>query len=133
MKSFLKHFTMLYSTMVKRTGPTNPQLKALLEEIQQHYITTKKPFWKRMYKELNRPTRLRRKVNISRINRYTKSGETVVVPGKVLSEGELNHTVTVAAWQFSEKAEEKIKKAKGNAISISDLMKMKTRKVKIIG
>jgi large subunit ribosomal protein L18e len=133
MKSFLKCFAMLYSTMTKRTGPTNPQLKALLDEIQQHYIETKKPFWKRMYKELNRPARQRRNVNISRINRYTKSGDTVVVPGKVLSSGDLNHAVTVAAWQFSGSAEEKIKKAKGDAVSISELMKMKTKKVKIIG
>lgn len=119
--------------MVKRTGPTNPELRALLKEIQEHYVKTKKPFWKRMYKELNRPTRQRRSVNISRINRYTKSGETVVVPGKVLSAGELHHSLTVAAWQFSRQAEEKIMKAKGKVISIPELMKMKTRKVKIIG
>ena len=119
--------------MVRRTGPTNPQLKALLDEISEHYVKTKKPFWKRMYKELSRPTRQRRAVNLSRINRHTKSGDTVVLPGKVLSAGELHHAVTVAAWQFSKQASEKIKKAKGKAISISELMKMKTRKVKIIG
>jgi large subunit ribosomal protein L18e len=86
-----------------------------------------------MHKELSRATRQRRAVNISRINRYTKSGDTIVVPGKVLSAGELKHAVTVAAWKFSKQAEEKIRKAKGKAISIPELMKMKTRKVKIIG
>ena len=119
--------------MVKRIGPMNPELKRLLDEIMQHYLKTKKPFWKRMHKELSRPTRQRRAVNLSRINRYTKSGETIVVPGKVLSAGEIGHAVTVAAWQFSKQAAEKIKKAKGEAISIAELMNMKTKKVKIIG
>jgi len=43
---------------------------------------------------------------------YRKEGETVVVPGKVLNVGELTKKVEVAAFSFSQSAEEKIKKRK---------------------
>ena len=49
--------------------------------------------------------------------------ETALIPGKVLSSGDLTKKLTIAAWTFSDKAEEKIKKAGGKSISIEDLMK----------
>jgi len=59
----------------------------------------------------------------------------VVVPGKVLGAGEINHPVIVAAFSFSEKAKEKIKAAKGKCLSFIDLIKKnpKGSNVKIIG
>ena len=72
--------------------------------------------------------------NIYKINKTTRDGETAIVPGKVLSEGELTKKITVAAWQFSEKAKEKINKV-GKAVSIKELIKKnpKGSKVRIIG
>ncbi len=60
-------------------------------------------------------------VNVAKINRYTLEGDTVVVPGKVLSLGSLSHTVVVAAYDFSDAAIEKIKNLGGEAISIEEL------------
>ena len=62
-------------------------------------------------------------VNVSRINRYTKKHEVVAVPGKVLSAGEMDHPVTVAAFAFSGKAKEKIVAAKGKCLSYPELVK----------
>ena len=61
-------------------------------------------------------------------------GEIIVVPGKVLSMGDLTKKITVAAYQFSENAEEKIN-AVGKAISIRQLMKEnpKGKRIRIIG
>ena len=66
--------------------------------------------------------------------KYTKEGDIVLVPGKVLSMGELNKNVTVAGWRFSKSAEEKINR-KGKAITIQELMKQNPegKKVRIIG
>ena len=85
--------------------------------------------------ELERPRRNRRVVNLSRINRYTKPNDVVVVPGKVLGMGTLDHPVTVAAFAFSKRAKELIEKAGGEAISIKELIKRnpKGSNVKIIG
>ena len=79
--------------------------------------------------------RKRRIVNLTRINLHTKTGETILVPGKVLANGELNHKVKIVAWSFSKQAKDKIKEAKGEIISLNDFMKkeIKGKKVRIIG
>jgi len=117
--------------MAKRTGPTNLHLKKLIRELKKLSREKNVGIWRRIAVELSRATRQRRVVNLNRINKNCKDGETVVVPGKVLSVGELNKKVTVAAWQFSEKAKEKIK----DNLTIEELMKRnpKGSKVRIIG
>ena len=119
---------------MKGTGPTNPSLKGLIQELKKLGSQNNTNLWKRIASDLEKPTRQRRSVNISRINRYTKENENVIVPGKVLGSGALDHSVMVAAWQFSEQAKEKINKI-GKAIYIQDLMKqdIKGKGVKIIG
>src|SRR3989344_4402525 len=101
--------------MVKRTGPQTLVLRNLI-------------------RELKRPTRIRRSVNLYKIDKYTNEGETALVPGKVLSVGDLTKKLTIAAYQFSGKAEEKINKV-GKAIKLQELMKEnpKGKKVRIIG
>ncbi|MDD5417388.1 MAG: 50S ribosomal protein L18e [Candidatus Nanoarchaeia archaeon] len=117
--------------MVKRTGPTDVNLRKLVSELNK----TKTKFWKRIAEDLMKPRRQRRQVNISHINRFTEKGETVVVPGKVLSSGSLKHAINVAAWQFSASAEKKIKDADGKALKIETLVKEnpKAKKLRIIG
>lgn len=114
-----------------RKGPTNINLKRLISKLRKQ----KKPIWKRIADDLERPARIRRVVNISRINRYAKDGETVVVPGKVLGDGIIEKKITVAAFKFSKTAREKIEKAGGLAISIEEILEKNPdgRKVRIIG
>lgn len=91
--------------------------------------------WRAIAEELLKPSRRRRAVNISRINRYTSPGDCVVVPGKVLGAGELDHPVTIAAFGFSKTALEKITRAGGRAMSIYELLREnpKGSNVKLIG
>ncbi len=118
-----------------RTGATNEQLKGLIEELRKKGYSENIPLWIRIAEDLEKPTRDRRVVNLSRINRHTEKGETVIVPGKVLSSGNLEHSITIAAWKFSGQALEKIKKANAKALLIADVMKEshKGRKMRIIG
>ena len=46
----------------------------------------------------------------------------MIVPGKVLSVGELTKKVDVAALNFSSEARRKITQAKGKVLSISELL-----------
>lgn len=108
--------------MTKRTGPTNEYLQSLIVELRKKSYEHKSPIWMRLAEELNRPTRQRRAVNLYAINKFTKDKETIVVPGKVLAVGELDHAVNVAAWAFSHGALEKIKK-NGKVMSINELIK----------
>ena len=117
-----------------RTGPTNLKLQKLIIETKKLGSKDKSKFWKRVSQELAKATRQRREVNIETINRTIREGETAVIPGKVLSNGELTKKVTIAAYKFSETAKEKINK-KGKAITIQQLMKDNPtgKKVRIFG
>ena len=116
--------------MAKRTGPTNPYLKELIEELKK----TKRPIWLAVAKKLGKPRRRKIEVNLSHIDRHTKKGDTIVVPGIVLASGELTKTVNVAAWRFSSAAKDKIEKSKNKAMTIDELVKQnpKGSGVKII-
>jgi large subunit ribosomal protein L18e len=114
---------------------TDSNLTMLISELKKKSIQGKERLWKALALELERPTRQLRVVNLSRIDRFTEEGELVVVPGKVLSGGDLTHKVTIAAWKFSGSALEKIEGQKAKAISIGELMKsdIKGKKIRIIG
>lgn len=119
---------------MKRTGPTNLQLKSLITELRKLSAKEKCRIWKRIAEDLEKPTRKRREANIDRLNMHTENGETVIIPGKVLGKGNLDHKLNVAAFRFSEGAREKINKT-GKAITIQELMKSnpKGKGVKILG
>ena len=65
--------------MVKRTGPTNYQLTNLIEELKTKSIEEKSGFWKRIATDLEKPSRQRRVVNLSRINKFSKENETLYI------------------------------------------------------
>jgi len=120
---------------MKRTGPTNQHLQQLIVRLKKAAAEHDTPLWRRLAHDLERPARIRRAVNLSRINRFTKDGELVVVPGKVLGSGRLDHRLTIAAWAFSGSAEEKVADAKGEILSIEELLAKNPqgKKVRIIG
>ena len=101
---------------------TNPYLVNLIIKLKKKSNEENVKIWRDVAERLNRPTRRRAEVNISKINRYSKENETVLVPGKVLGSGKLDHKVTVAALAFSKNAKNKIKKAGGRCISIDTLL-----------
>jgi large subunit ribosomal protein L18e len=113
--------------MTKRTGPTNPYLRQLIEELKQKSRENDAAIWKVVAEKLENSTRRKIEVNLSQIDRHTAKDEIVVVPGIVLGSGELSKTVDVAAWRFSAAAKEKIKKAKGNALRIEELVKSRPK------
>lgn len=120
--------------MAKRTGPTNPGLRNLIRELREKSREHEVNIWRRIADDLEKPTRQRRIVNLYKINKYTKENETIVVPGKVLGVGEIDHSIVVAAFGFSGSALEKINKV-GKAITINELIKEspKGKRIKIIG
>lgn len=113
--------------MAKPTGPTNVYKRRLINKLKK----TKSPAWKEVADKLAGARRRKVEVNIGEINLYAKEGETVVVPGVVLANGNLEKAVTVAAWRFSGSAAEKIKKAKGDATTLEELMKKNPKGSKI--
>lgn len=108
--------------LMKRTGPTDINLRRLIRYLKKKSNEENVRIWKDIAWRLEKPRRQKAEVNVSKINRYTKEGDTVIVPGKVLGAGRIDHKVIVAAWSFSEEARNKILSAGGEALRIEELI-----------
>lgn len=91
------------TTITKRIGQkTNPYLAEAI-------ILAKKSGNIELAGEIACPARKQAKINVGRLNEV--KAETIIVPGKVLSSGNLHKKIKVYALAFSKTAEEKLKKA----------------------
>lgn len=107
---------------MKRTGSTNVHHRKLLHYLRKKARENDAPIWRRVAELLEKPTRGRPEVNISKINRNTREGDVVVVPGKVLGSGTLDHRVVVAAYAFTKAARAKIESVGGEVLTIPQLV-----------
>ena len=108
--------------MVKKIIKTNPNLIELINKLYEQSRNEDAAIWKDVAKRLERSNRRTAEVNLSDINRNADADETVLVPGKVLSNGDLDKKVDVVAFKFSAKAQEKIESAGGECLSIEEAM-----------
>lgn len=120
---------------MKKFKATNPGLIELVRSLKTQSKENRVDVWRYLADRLASSRRGRTAVNLSLLNRYTKRGETVAVPGKVLGAGEIDHPINVAAFAFSDQARLKILRAKGKCMSILDLMNKnpKGAEVKVLG
>jgi len=95
----------------------------ILQTLVENLMKDKKPFWRKVAKELSRPRRKRVEVNLSKIDLYAPDETTVLVPGKVLGTGNLSKKITISAFAFSEKAKQLITAAGGKVVTIENLYK----------
>ncbi len=109
--------------MPRPTGPSNLALRGLIDDIRSRGYRENVPFLLKLADELEKPSRSRAEVDMSKLNRVCKENETVVVPGKLLSSGILKKQVNVAAASFSMSAVEAIGKLGGKVMTIEDLIK----------
>jgi large subunit ribosomal protein L18e len=100
---------------------TNLQLIELMGKLKEKSRSENVRIWRDIAKRLEKPRRNYAAVNLSRINRYSMGKEVIVVPGKVLGAGELEHPVTIAALDFSASARRKLS-IMGRCLSIDSLM-----------
>ncbi len=109
--------------MAKAGPKSNDELVALLGSLRKTSRAQEASIWSDVANRLQGPSKNWAQVNVSRLARVAPKGATVLVPGKVLGSGALGHALTVAAFQFSGTAREKISAAGGRPITIADLMK----------
>ncbi len=95
------------SKRIKRK--TNPELVETIELAKKNNLLD-------LAKKLSGPTRKQVKINLENLNKSKESKFLVV--GKVLSKGEINKKIKVAALGFSEQAKEKLKKADCKMLTI---------------
>ena len=108
--------------MVKKVIKTNPNLIELINKLNKKSKSEDAAIWKDVAQRLERSNRRTAEVNLSDIARHAEAGETILVPGKVLSNGDLTEKVDVVALKFSAKAQEKIESAGGECIAIDEII-----------
>jgi len=107
---------------MRQVKSQNPELLKLIRSLRKKARENDAPIWRDVADCLSASKRRRVAVNLSRLNRYTKEKETVVVPGKVLAAGKLEHPLIVAAFAFSSEARTKIVQARGKCLPIMKLL-----------
>ncbi|HEY0088372.1 MAG TPA: 50S ribosomal protein L18e, partial [Candidatus Lokiarchaeia archaeon] len=100
------------------TGPSNYYHRKLIRQLWK----TKRRIWKVVSKKLSSPRKNRVEANLYRINNKTKNNDTIVIPGKVIGMGDLDHKLTIACLGTSKSAKEKIEASGSKLISIEELM-----------
>ncbi len=110
--------------MVKKITKTNPNLIELIKNLKKKSYQEKATIWKDVARRLEKSTRRKAQVNLSKINRYSAADDTVLIPGKVLGNGNLDHKMQIAALSFSKMAQEKIEKAGGECFAIATVLEI---------
>ena len=100
------------------TGPSNYYNRKLIRELWK----TKRRIWKKVSKKLSGPRRDRIEANLYRINKKTREKDVIVVPGKVLGIGEIDHKLTIACLDCSKTARKKIETSGSKLLSIEELL-----------
>ena len=91
---------------------TAPELIETIKEAKKHES------WLPLAKLLSGPSRKRISVNLSDINSKTSAGDTVLVPGKVLSVGSITKKIRICSLSISSSALSKLKDSKSEAVTI---------------
>jgi large subunit ribosomal protein L18e len=105
------------------SNKTNPELVATIDSLKAKTRETEAAIWRDIALRLEKPRKNWAEANLSKIERYAKEGETIVVPGKVLAAGRIDKKVTVAAYSFSEAAAKAIVAAGGKTLTFEELAK----------
>jgi large subunit ribosomal protein L18e len=103
----------------------NPELLRAVHELRLAARTHDAPLWRAVADRLERARHQTPAVNVGQLERIAAADETLVVPGKVLADGDLTKKLTVAAFAYSTGARTKIHAAGGAALTLHDLLKAK--------
>lgn len=121
---------MLSKTKIKsrKKKKTNPELVETINE------AAKNTGWMPLAKALSSSTSKHSKINLAKIDEESKAGDTIVIPGKVLSKGELTKKLKICSLSISERAKEKLKTTKSEFSTILEEIKSnsKAEGIKII-
>ena len=83
---------------------------------------SKAQIWKALEYELLSRRSNRREVNVGRLSDITKEGDVVIVPGKILGSGVIDHKLTICTFSISEGAAKKILESGGKIITLDRLI-----------
>jgi large subunit ribosomal protein L18e len=93
-------------------------------ELEKKAKESKQKIWMDVSETILSPRKNRPSVNVADISRNSEDGSKIIVPGKVLGAGAIDHKVTVAAFAFSQGAKAKIVASGGKCLDIAEFAKI---------
>lgn len=97
---------------------SNPEKIQTLTLLRQAGKRSERRVWRDMSNRLESHKSQMSNVNISKVSKLTKEGDVVIIPGKVLGSGIIDHKIHIGAFAFSGVAIEKIRRADGEPLSV---------------
>ncbi len=82
-----------------------------------------------LIKLASKPKRSRISINLDKINELAKENDSIIVPGKVLGEGNVTKKINLTAINFSESALTKLKGSKCTVLKLEDALKDKNARI----
>ena len=114
------------------TNTLNDNTKSSLRNA---YKRSGSPIWKSIEKKFQSSRSNRSEVNVSKLDNITKEGDIVIVPGKVLGSGIINHKIILSCFSISVTPMKKVIDCGGEVITINELVQQYPdgKGVRIIG
>jgi large subunit ribosomal protein L18e len=102
---------------------TNPVVLLMARKLEEASKKNKAPIWSRLAELALKSSSARRKINVSQIDRLSKDGDIIIVPGKVLGTGGITHKITLCSFSISNAGAQKILERGGKILSYSEIIK----------
>lgn len=120
--------------VIPETKTTNKFLFDTIRDLKKLSTKTGEKVWRAVATKLAATASQRPQVNLSKIDKYAKEGETIIIPGKVLGDGILSKKITIVGFKASASAVEKIEKSGSTFIEIKNYISKKpNNNVRIFG
>jgi large subunit ribosomal protein L18e len=97
---------------------SNPIITGTLEKLEMLSKGQNKTFWTSVIEMVSRPNSRRSTVNVGKVSQLTKENDIVLIPGKILGDGLVDHAITVGALFMSKSAGKKIVAAGGSVLNL---------------
>jgi large subunit ribosomal protein L18e len=109
---------------MKKLNVERSDIREWLDVVRSAQQAERKPLYERILELSEVSSRRRVTVDVYKINRHTKEGDNVIVPGKVLGNSPVEHSVTIAAMGFSGTALKSLKGANCKIVGIKEMLGM---------
>lgn len=117
-----------------KKGPESLRLKKLVALLEKTGRKRKARVWIEAARLVAKPSRKKRTITLARLSNVTKDGEAVAVISKILSDGELNRSISLGFVSASKPALKKLGKLGTEALPLEEFVAKNPegKKIKLI-
>jgi len=108
---------------IKVERKTSVHLIGVINDLLERSRENNSIFWRDIALRLNSSRNHYADVNLGKLDRVTKDGDTIVIPGNLLSTGILHNKLKLSAFKVSEKAKIKLQESGSEFIELTELAK----------